>query len=540
MISQDNKPKKLRGGQHLRGNGEGRTPSEFCVFVCSNTNFRELYLVILVDMIRQDFKPNYVRAARMPPGVGPGDPGGGDDLVASNGLIGPNAVASLVSGMERDDRRENSEKKKAMFRNKVQHEQRRRYLSKGNIVTFTFNDPRSFIDKEGSMQRALTVGGFEKKNVLQMKLNDYRGNECEVLFEEDLEVDCEAVEEKLKKNALNVTVSKFLDAEEICMVYGLPLTSDVDSVIEQIKQTISPFVKKVVSITATKHFSKKENDFFHGCLNGNYKVKVVPLVNHQIPNYVPIGKDEQVQAKVHYVRHLSEKKVMCNNCYSTEHLANSDMCQGVSDWTNYVTRFEKMRDDVLAINEDARNLSVPSFIKGGEEIRKLRAENIDLQAENEQLLKEKTDISERFVTLERKMRELARSKGLEESLVSDDSFMALDGDSSVSDEPRDSESGENGAASSQPTPVPAPAPGPQAEGESGKRKASDLSKVKGLVKDDVIWFKKPHSEEVIGRFLKLLNHDTGKISIEVPDNKGLKKIISVELNRCLWGTITGE
>ncbi len=37
----------------------GRTPSEFCVFVCSNTNFRELYLVILVDMIRQDFKPNY-------------------------------------------------------------------------------------------------------------------------------------------------------------------------------------------------------------------------------------------------------------------------------------------------------------------------------------------------------------------------------------------------------------------------------------------------------------------------------------------------
>ena len=42
---------------------------------------------------------------------------------------------------------------------------------------------------------------------------------------------------------------------------------------------------------------------------------------------------------------------------------------------------------MLAINEDARNLSVPSFIKGGEEIRKLRTENIDLQAENEQLSK---------------------------------------------------------------------------------------------------------------------------------------------------------
>ena len=133
----------------------------------------------------------------MAPGVGPGDPGGGgDDLVGSNGLIGPNAVASLVSGMEREDRRENAEKKKAMFRNKVQLEQRRRYLY---VVTFTFNDPRSFIDKEGSMQRALTVGGFEKKNVRQIKLNDYRGNECEVLFEDELVVDCEAIEEKSEK-----------------------------------------------------------------------------------------------------------------------------------------------------------------------------------------------------------------------------------------------------------------------------------------------------------------------------------------------------
>ena len=64
--------------------------------------------------------------------------------------------------------------------------------------------------------------------------------------------------------------------------------------------------------------------------------------------------------------------------------------------------------------------------------------------------------------------------------------------------------------------------------------------MKGLTKDDVIWFKKPHSEEVIGRFLKLLNHDTGKINVEVQDNKGLKKIISVELNKCLWGSVTGE
>ena len=38
---------------------------------------------------------------------------------------------------------------------------------------------------------------------------------------------------------------------------------------------------------------------------------------------------------------MNEKKVMCNNCYSTEHLANSDSCEGISDWTKYVARFEK-------------------------------------------------------------------------------------------------------------------------------------------------------------------------------------------------------
>ena len=505
--------------------------------MCSNTNFRELYLIILVDMIRQDFRPNFARAARLPPG----DPGGG--VNKENGVMGPNAVVAFVNGMERDDRRENSEKKKAMFRNKVQLEQRRRYLSKGNIVTFTFNDSRSFIDKEGSMQRALTVSGFEKKNVRQIKLNDYRGNECEVLFEDELVVDCEAIEDKLKRNGMNVTVSKFLDAEEICMVYGLPLTSDVDAIIEQIKQTISPFVKKVVSITATKHFTKNETDFLHGCLNGNYKVKVVPLANHQIPNYVPIGKDEQVQAKIHYVRHFSEKKVMCNNCYSTEHLANSDSCEGVSDWLKYVTRFEKMRDEVLAINEDARNLSVPSFIKGGEEIRKLRTENIDLQAQNEQLLREKSELSDAYEKLEEKTRQFLKSTGtggLTDPLASDDSWN-MENEDDVTSETGDSQV--NGGGSKQSTPVAATAPGLPGSGppglvESMKRRASDLSKVKDLSVGDMIWYKKSHGKENFGRFVKLMDHEKGIIKIGITDKKGMEKTITLELNKYQWGTLT--
>ena len=56
-------------------------------------------------MIRQNFRPDYLRAARRPPGsagAGPGDPGGGGG--EEDRVMGPNAVASLVNGMELDDR----------------------------------------------------------------------------------------------------------------------------------------------------------------------------------------------------------------------------------------------------------------------------------------------------------------------------------------------------------------------------------------------------------------------------------------------------
>ena len=501
-----------------------------------------------MDMIRQDFRPNYVRAVRTPPGsVGgaPRDPGGGGGGgVGENGVIGNNALHVLVNELERDDRRENADKKKALFRNKVQLEQRRRFLSKGNVVTFTFNDPRSFVDKEGCMQRVLTIAGFEKKNVRQIKLNDYRGNECEVLFEDNLDVDCESVEEKLKRNGMNVSVSKFLDAEEIVMIYGLPLTSEIDAVIQQIKETISPFVKKVVSVTATKHFSKNETDFFHGCLNGNYKAKVVPLVNHQIPNYVPIGKDELVQAKVHYVRHMTEKKVMCNNCYSTEHLANSGQCEGFTEWPKYVEKFESMRDEALALNEDARKASVPSFIRGGEEVRKLREDNIDLQAKCEELEKEKSEIQDGIDAQLSRMREIAKKNGFDVTLF-DDSFgdfseASMMESQSVGGEVTDGddEPGVGGPRQSTPAPVPGRHDPPVPVTLSReKRRASDLSKLSDLKRGDVIWIKSPNADEKLCEFLKILEPETGKVQVETEGQNGRKSKRTYILSKCQWGTM---
>ena len=69
-------------------------------------------------MIRQDFRPNYIRAVRTPPGsVGgaPGDPGGGGGGgVGENRVIGNNALHVLVNELERDYRRENADKKRKL------------------------------------------------------------------------------------------------------------------------------------------------------------------------------------------------------------------------------------------------------------------------------------------------------------------------------------------------------------------------------------------------------------------------------------------
>ena len=99
--------------------------------------------------------------------------------------------------------------------------QRRKTASKGNIaVTFMFNERNGFIDKKNVMNNVLQVSGFNPSDVLSVKMNDFRGNECEVMFKEEVKVDCEDIEDKIKKKGFNVTVGKFIETEEICMVYG--------------------------------------------------------------------------------------------------------------------------------------------------------------------------------------------------------------------------------------------------------------------------------------------------------------------------------
>ena len=215
-----------------------------------------------------DFRNAVLRGGRQdPPGAtGVSSVSSGQEQETGGG---PEVTQQLANELVRQDRKQLAGDKQKMFKNQMQLMNRRKTASKGNIVSFLFNERNAFINKQEAVNNVLMVSGFTPSNVLSLKLNDFRANECEVMFKDDVNIDCDVIEEKLKKKGLNVSVGMFIETEEVCMIYGLPLTSDVEGMKEQIRETINPFVRRVVSITATTHHGKNENDFFHGRYTGD-------------------------------------------------------------------------------------------------------------------------------------------------------------------------------------------------------------------------------------------------------------------------------
>ena len=92
------------------------------------------------------------------------------------------------------------------------------------------------------------------------------------------------LEEKIKKHDFDVNISKFDKIEEFLTIYGLPLSSNMDYVKEQISDSVKAFVKEVIEVIPLKHGNENGDDFFNGKYNGIWRVKVSPRLERQIPN----------------------------------------------------------------------------------------------------------------------------------------------------------------------------------------------------------------------------------------------------------------
>ena len=248
---------------------------------------------------------------------------------------------------EGDRLRKAAAQKKAFFRMKVDLEGSRKRLGEGNIVSFLFNADGTgniSIDKK-EINKVLRLGGFITSQVEGITINDYRSNQVEVLLKDEVKVDTLALENKLKAQGIDVIVSKFDQIEEFIMIYGLPLSNNMEYLENKIKEAIGPFVKNILDVTPGTHKEENGEDFFKGRYDGTWRVKVCPILHKQVPNYIVVDNKYQVGAKAVYTKQVGDKLEMCADCFSTEHYKRAPECGGPVKWSRYCDTFRAMWEE---------------------------------------------------------------------------------------------------------------------------------------------------------------------------------------------------
>ena len=288
--------------------------------------------------------------------------------------------------------------KKFFFQQKLFLEGKRKGLGKGNIVTFLMGDARAGIETS-DVSKILRVGGFKPEQIVTIKLNDFRANQVEVLFKPEVDIDAQGVEEKLRRQQLNVNVSKFEHIEEFLMIYGLPPTFDVGILKMKVNEAITPFVKKILEVTPCVHTGSVKDDFFDGKYNGNWLVKIVPKNKVQVPNFIVVGNDAEVQAKAVYTKKITEKEEMCSDCYRVGHFKRD--CPGPRAWTEYCQEFRK-EWEMFTMDDTDEEHEAPN----GEEESRLFSMNKALTKEVEKVGKEKVELETEKAVIERRVKEL--------------------------------------------------------------------------------------------------------------------------------------
>ena len=303
-------------------------------------------------MQRVDWRARtYARAAEDPGGQDPGGGGGGGrgrggggrgrGYGREQGVEGGDRVAMIAEANRQGKML--ADKRQAFQQMKWDCNSNRTNLGEGNIYTFLVNEGNAAnsVFERSDVNKMLRVGGFTTSDVLGITKNDFRPNQIEVSFDNHVEINILELEDRIKNHGVDVSISKFDKIEEFLTIYGLPLSSNMAYVKEQIFDSIKAFVKEVVEVIPLKHGNEIGDDFFTGKFNGIWRVKVVPRVERQIPNYIVVGQKERVMGKAVYSKAAGNKLEMCADCFSTGHYKRSAGCEGPIKWEAYCKSFEE-------------------------------------------------------------------------------------------------------------------------------------------------------------------------------------------------------
>ena len=366
-------------------------------------------------MQRVTWRPrNFARVAD--PGGGVNDPGGGIQGHGRGGGGGPGRGGRRGGGPDQQvgrgnlqaealrqgnrqgrDMRAEAAQRQAFLQMRFDCDSNRKNLGEGNILTFLLNEgnaENSEVEKK-DVNKMLRCAGFNAGDVLGITKNDFRNNQVEVCFSNEVELDIPVIETNLKNNGIDANVSKFDKIEEYLTIYGLPLSSNMDFIKEQISDSIKAFVKEVFEVTPLCHGDENADDFFKGKFNGIWRVKVSPRVERQIPNYIVVGERAKAMGKAVYSKAAGNKMEMCSDCFSTGHFKRAPQCEGPVKWEAYCKSFKEEWE--MQFRERERELQQEQ--EGHVGIRRL------VQEESRILLLENT-LTSRLVEVERKEKEL--------------------------------------------------------------------------------------------------------------------------------------
>ena len=229
-------------------------------------------------------------------------------------------------------------------------------------------------------------------------------------------------------NKFKFEVDTFGYSIEVLHVRRLGLTSDPGAMARIIKDTISPYVDKVVDVTPTKwnlnkQLSKEKHyKAFNGKYDGNYRVRVVPTEGRVIPGYIPIGP-EDVRAEVQYSID-NKRNILCSVCFSDEHLRGHTGCKGGEGWKTYADKFRIQSQKILEGEEFVMPLSEMERIKEElkqkqEELERNQESVRRHEREKEESVSQKEDLERRQMEIEEQLKETERKLELKKKEMDD-------------------------------------------------------------------------------------------------------------------------
>ena len=278
------------------------------------------------------------------------------------------------SDFDQRQKRQHQQQMRQLQRTRLELEGNRKLLGKGKIFTAmkdkTDNGEQKMMSRQ-ELTNLLASSGLKPEQVVSIKFNEFRRGQVEFLLNDGVQIDIDTMEKVVTDKDMKMTLGLFDHEEEVMMIYGLPLTKEIEMMKEKIEESIMPFVKTIISVVPCTY--AEGGNFFRGKYNGTWRVVVEPKRETGVPNFIVVDSVAKVQGQVNYVKSFHVRPEMCADCYKEGHLKRQDECEGARPWLEYCREFQEKWSFGIS------NAGISKFEEMSRELKKYKEISSSLQ-----------------------------------------------------------------------------------------------------------------------------------------------------------------